>query len=54
MALDVGTNNGVTVYTDTKVDATTEQKIVVTYDADFEIIGSQTNYRKAISMGVAI
>ena len=42
MALDTSTLNGETVYLDSKTDSATNETVVITYDENFEIIGSET------------
>ena len=42
MALDTSTLNGETVYLDSKTDDATNETVIITYDKDFEIIGSET------------
>ncbi|MDG2298992.1 MAG: hypothetical protein P8L40_05165, partial [Planktomarina sp.] len=42
MALDTSTLNGETVYLDSKTDSSTNETVVITYDENFEIIGSET------------
>ena len=42
MALDTSTLNGETVYLDSKTDSSTNETVIITYDKDFEIIGSET------------